>query len=267
MSGYLAHLVRSIRGDMPRDTVKRAIRAGKVKPLGAIADLTEADVEQLLAAPNVQTPLGLRDRTMFEVLYATGLVGECVAFGVDHDSLGQAIQVIATAPAGAEHLDLAALQAECRKRMPAYMVPAGIEQFARGEFLFKEGEQGNFLYVFLSGEVAIQQTTPQGKAVTIATLGRGDVIGEMALFTGEPRKASALALSDVTGLRVDKDSIAELLESREELINAFVASMSHRLQMAHAAQEEHRAALSSVEPELKVDETALKQRIRRFFGL
>lgn len=142
-----------------------------------------------------------------------------------------------------------------------------IEQFARGEFLFKEGEQGNFLYVFLSGEVAIQQTTPHGKAVTIATLGRGDVIGEMALFTGEPRKASALALSDVTGLRVDKDSIAELLESREELINAFVASMSHRLQMAHAAQEEHRAALPSVEPELKVDENALKQRIRRFFGL
>jgi hypothetical protein len=35
----------AIRADMPRDTVKRAIRAGKVKPLGAIADLTEADVD------------------------------------------------------------------------------------------------------------------------------------------------------------------------------------------------------------------------------
>lgn len=35
--------------------------------------LTEQDVEQLLDAPDVQTPLGLRDRTMFEVLYATGL--------------------------------------------------------------------------------------------------------------------------------------------------------------------------------------------------
>ncbi len=65
-----------------------------------------------------------------EILYATQLVGECVAFGVDHASLGQAIQVIATAPAGAEGLDLAALQAECRKRMPAYMLPAGIEQQA-----------------------------------------------------------------------------------------------------------------------------------------
>ena len=35
----------SIRADMPRETVKQAIRAGKVRPLGAIPDLTEADVD------------------------------------------------------------------------------------------------------------------------------------------------------------------------------------------------------------------------------
>jgi acyl-CoA ligase (AMP-forming) (exosortase A-associated) len=61
-----------------------------------------------------------------EILYATRHVGECVAFGVDHAVLGQAIQVIATAPAGEASVDLAALQAQCRQRMPAYMVPAGI---------------------------------------------------------------------------------------------------------------------------------------------
>ncbi|MDN3920483.1 acyl-CoA ligase (AMP-forming), exosortase A system-associated [Roseateles violae] len=62
-----------------------------------------------------------------EILYASKRVGECVAFGVDHPTLGQAIQVIATAPAGAAELDVAALLADCRQRMPAYMVPAGIE--------------------------------------------------------------------------------------------------------------------------------------------
>ncbi|MBI3350409.1 MAG: acyl-CoA ligase (AMP-forming), exosortase A system-associated [Burkholderiales bacterium] len=62
-----------------------------------------------------------------EVLYATGLVGECVSFGVDHDTLGQAIQVIATPPEGAAELDAAALLAACKTRMPAYMVPHGIE--------------------------------------------------------------------------------------------------------------------------------------------
>ena len=62
-----------------------------------------------------------------EVLYATKLVGECVAFGVDDERLGQAIQVIATPPFGANEVDMASLMLECRSRMPAYMVPAGIE--------------------------------------------------------------------------------------------------------------------------------------------
>jgi acyl-CoA synthetase (AMP-forming)/AMP-acid ligase II len=62
-----------------------------------------------------------------ELLYSTKLVGECVAFGVEHPTLGQAIQVIATAPDGSAAVDLDRLLALCRQRMPAYMVPAGIE--------------------------------------------------------------------------------------------------------------------------------------------
>jgi acyl-CoA ligase (AMP-forming) (exosortase A-associated) len=62
-----------------------------------------------------------------EILYATQLVGECVAFGVAHESLGHAIHVIATYAVGAEAGGLNQLMAECRTRMPAYMVPAGIE--------------------------------------------------------------------------------------------------------------------------------------------
>ena len=67
-----------------------------------------------------------------EIVYATRLVAECVAFGVEHPALGQAIQVIVTAPvaeAGSlhEYSELSArLLQECRSRMPAYMVPSGI---------------------------------------------------------------------------------------------------------------------------------------------
>ena len=62
-----------------------------------------------------------------EILYATKLVGECVAFGVDHPSLGHAIQVIATSANMENATSIGSLLVECKARMPAYMVPAGIE--------------------------------------------------------------------------------------------------------------------------------------------
>ena len=54
--------------------------------------LGEADVEALLAAPEIDTPLGLRDRAMLEALYATGLrVSELVGLGMSQISLGAGV--------------------------------------------------------------------------------------------------------------------------------------------------------------------------------
>jgi len=94
IQGYLAQLV-VVQKAKPSSTgrnissLKRLfrylLRQGKISadptlqidtpklPRNLPKSLTEQDVEQLLDAPDVQTPLGLRDRTMFEVLYATGL--------------------------------------------------------------------------------------------------------------------------------------------------------------------------------------------------
>ena len=57
-----------------------------------------------------------------DVLYATGLVGEAVALGIPHATLGQGIVVVAAPPAGGA-LDAEALLLECRRQMPLYMVP------------------------------------------------------------------------------------------------------------------------------------------------
>lgn len=57
-----------------------------------------------------------------EMVYATGLVEEAVAFGVPHPELGQAVVLLAVAP----HATVAQLSKECQRRMPAYMMPAHI---------------------------------------------------------------------------------------------------------------------------------------------
>ncbi len=61
-----------------------------------------------------------------EVVYGTQLVSEAAAFGVPHPTLGQGIVVVATPRTGSA-LDGAALLAECKSRLPAYMVPGRIE--------------------------------------------------------------------------------------------------------------------------------------------
>jgi acyl-CoA ligase (AMP-forming) (exosortase A-associated) len=66
------------------------------------------------------------------VLHATGLVSEVAAFGVDHPLLGQAVAVVVVA-ADAAAASEAVLLKECRRRLPAYMVPAHIS--LRGDSL------------------------------------------------------------------------------------------------------------------------------------
>jgi acyl-CoA ligase (AMP-forming) (exosortase A-associated) len=60
------------------------------------------------------------------VLHASGLVSEVAVFGVADETLGQAIVAVAVALPGDGAPDRAALLAECRRRLPAYMIPAHI---------------------------------------------------------------------------------------------------------------------------------------------
>lgn len=76
---------------------KQAVRMPKT--------LTEGQVEALLNAPNRHTHLGLRDRAMFEVLYATGLrVSELVGLAVHHISLTDGVVRVVQGKGGKDRL-------------------------------------------------------------------------------------------------------------------------------------------------------------------
>ena len=69
----------------------------------------------------------------------------------------------------------------------------------RGEWIFKEGDPGDGLYLIRSGMVQIIKQSGDSK-VTLATLSKDEVFGEIAIFSDKPRMAGAIALvnSDLT---------------------------------------------------------------------
>jgi len=81
---FFVYLVRSGRRD---DDPTETIRAARMQPRFPDT-LSESQVEALLAAPSAEDPLGIRDRAMLELLYATGLrVSELVSIGLHQISL------------------------------------------------------------------------------------------------------------------------------------------------------------------------------------
>src|SRR5918999_6592762 len=83
--------------------------------------------------------------------------------------------------------------------------------FGRREVLFHEGDPGDSLHLIDRGRVAVRITTPLGDAATVGVLGRGDVVGEMAVLEeGGRRGATVMALEATETLSIDRSAFLEL---------------------------------------------------------
>ncbi len=82
-------------------------------------------------------------------------------------------------------------------------------RLAAGEWLFHQGDIGDAMFVVLSGRVEVVLEAPVQERVR--ALGRGGVVGELALLTGEPRSAGVRARRDTELLAVDRQRFVELL--------------------------------------------------------
>jgi hypothetical protein len=71
------------------------------------------------------------------------------------------------------------------------------EQYEPGDVIFREGEPGDRMYAVMAGEVEVFHEEPDGRTLIVATLGRGQYFGEMALLSNDPRVASTRAVGHV----------------------------------------------------------------------
>jgi CRP-like cAMP-binding protein len=103
-------------------------------------------------------------------------------------------------------------------------------QVRKGEAVFRRGDKGDALYFIDDGRIDIFVDNEQDeKAEPLAHLGPGQSFGEMALLTGEPRSASAIAATDASLLKIDKVHFDELLERSPKLRLAVEQLNSQRL--------------------------------------
>jgi CRP-like cAMP-binding protein len=78
-------------------------------------------------------------------------------------------------------------------------------RFARREIVFHEGDPGDTLHLIDKGRVAVRITTPAGDAASVRILGRGDVVGVLAVLEdGGRRSATVMALEPTETLSLDR---------------------------------------------------------------
>src|SRR5580692_188438 len=97
------------------------------------------------------------------------------------------------------------------------LVPTvAVRQFGAGEMLVRAGEQGESMFIVRSGKAEVFGHTADGQIRHIANYARGDVTGEMALMTGEPRTASVRALTDLEVIEMDREGFARLFKEHPD---------------------------------------------------
>lgn len=101
--------------------------------------------------------------------------------------------------------------------------------YAKGQIIFSEGDPSNWLFIVKEGNVKIVKFSVEGKASILQILGPGDVLGEVAVFDRGPYPASALAMADVTILKLRSADFSRCLNKYPHIAIETVFILAKRL--------------------------------------
>ncbi|MGF1501932.1 MAG: Crp/Fnr family transcriptional regulator [Paracoccaceae bacterium] len=105
--------------------------------------------------------------------------------------------------------------------------------FRAGERLFEKGDDGDAAYVVLRGEVDVLVPVPAGET-SVAVLGPGQIVGEMAVLTDGIRSTAIAAKSDVEVMRFDRSVILSLLREFPDFSLEMIRVLARRLEATTA---------------------------------
>ena len=98
-----------------------------------------------------------------------------------------------------------------------------------GEKLCRQGEMGDSAFILMDGEASVSVETPDGD-MEVAMLGKGDVLGEIAILCDVPRTATITAKGEVTALRISKELFFQLVKDSPDIAIEIMRELAQRLE-------------------------------------
>ena len=120
-------------------------------------------------------------------------------------------------------------EVELFKNLPGKLL-SSIAQISRvksceeGDYIFREGDFGDSMFIIVSGEVNINH---EGKG--LATLSRGECLGEMAILDNEPRSADAKAKNELTLLQIGQNAFYQIMSGNTEIMKQIIKILTSRI--------------------------------------
>jgi CRP/FNR family transcriptional regulator, cyclic AMP receptor protein len=99
----------------------------------------------------------------------------------------------------------------------------------RGEVIFREGDQGDTCYLLRTGAVVLTREHQDGRMVALAELRAGALFGELAMFRGETRSATAEAIEATTAVALLASDMQRLIRRSPGLSLKFLATLAERV--------------------------------------
>ncbi|HEX7478163.1 MAG TPA: cyclic nucleotide-binding and patatin-like phospholipase domain-containing protein [Polyangiales bacterium] len=119
---------------------------------------------------------------------------------------------------------------------------------AAGEYLFRQGDPADCLYLVISGRLRIVAEQPDGSETVLGDIGRGQCVGEFGLLSDEPRAATVRPLRDAELVRVPKTVIEQLLDRHPRAMLGFVRSIIEQARSTKQSSTERGARAIAIVP-------------------
>ncbi len=113
------------------------------------------------------------------------------------------------------------------------MANDNVKLFEPGEFIFREGEAGDLMYVLLEGSVDLKKRLERGETVLKTVDTPNDFFGEMALLDDRPRSATAIAAKRTKVLAVDGPTFESMILANGKFALKIIKVLSDRLRRSN----------------------------------